>query len=298
MQQSKNGRRVGRVRVISALLPTTVSHRGRLMARLPPSLLLPREKKRKTSCFTKSSDLASKHRSTDCFKLALRNDYRGTPTKGLIVHCRWHISQGAFIAAWPLKSESCWVRGELAHTCITEEGTPVHPAARTRRVDPANPGVKADQRTGPESSAAPTIPSCPFFTKKEENKKSYIYCYLGDSGKTPESDIEAFFSFSFFFFMFSFMSWYRRLMVVKNWFAISFTVCFWTRKRKDGMWKWSEQGTVRCWLLTIIDMDHADEALIITPQPLLIIYFCFIFLSAQARARESVRKVFWKDEQC
>ena len=47
----------------------------------------------------------------------------------------------------------------------------MHPAARTRRVDPANPGVKADQRTGPESSAAPTIPSCPFFTKKEENKK-------------------------------------------------------------------------------------------------------------------------------
>ena len=72
----------------------------------------------------------------------------------------------------------------------------MHPAARTRRVDPANPGVKADQRTGPENSAAPTIPSCPFFTKKEENKKkSYIYCYLGDSGKTPESDIEAFFFF-------------------------------------------------------------------------------------------------------
>ena len=92
------------------------------------------------------------------------------------------------------------MRGELAHTCITEEGTPVHPAARTRRVDPANPGVKADQRTGPESSAAPTIPSCPFFTKKEENKKkkkSYIYSYLVDSGKTRESDTEAFFFFFF-----------------------------------------------------------------------------------------------------
>jgi len=41
------------------------------------------------------------------------------------------------------------VRGELAHTCITEEETPVHPAAGIRRVDPANPGVKADQRAGP-----------------------------------------------------------------------------------------------------------------------------------------------------
>lgn len=79
-----------------------------------------REREKKTSCFTKSSDLAyrthtspvlSKQKGTDCFKYALRNDYRGTPTKGLIVHCRWHISQGAFIAAWPLKSESCWVRG-------------------------------------------------------------------------------------------------------------------------------------------------------------------------------------------
>lgn len=42
--------------------------------------------------------------------------------------------------------------GGLAHTCIAEEGTPVHPAASTGRVDAANSGVKADQRTGPESS--------------------------------------------------------------------------------------------------------------------------------------------------
>lgn len=44
-----------------------------------------------------------------------------------------------------------WGGGGPAHTCITEEGTPVHPAASVGRVDLANPGVKADQRTGPES---------------------------------------------------------------------------------------------------------------------------------------------------
>lgn len=32
----------------------------------------------------------------------------------------------------------------------------MHPAAGTKRVGPANPRVKADQRTGPKSSAAPT----------------------------------------------------------------------------------------------------------------------------------------------
>lgn len=64
------------------------------------------------------------------------------------MQCRWHISRGAFTDARPLKSQSCWVRGggTLAHTCIAEEGTPVHPPASTGRVDPANPGVKADQR--------------------------------------------------------------------------------------------------------------------------------------------------------
>lgn len=45
--------------------------------------------------------------------------------------------------------------GGPAHTCITEEGTPVHPAASVGRVDLANPGVKADQRTGPESRFPP-----------------------------------------------------------------------------------------------------------------------------------------------
>lgn len=163
MRQSKNGRRVRRVGVISALLPTTVSVGGRLMASLSQSLPLPWEKKmhpvlqNQVALLTAhTTPTTSKQEGRDWFKPVLRNDYRGTSTKGLIVHCRCHISQGAFIAAWPLKSESCWVRGELAHTCITEEGTPVHPAARTRRVDAANPGVKADQRTGPKSSAAPT----------------------------------------------------------------------------------------------------------------------------------------------
>lgn len=65
------------------------------------------------------------------------------------------------------------MRGELAHTCITEEGTPVHPAARTRRVDPANPEVKADQRTGPKSSAAPTTLLA--FLYQKEKKIIYIY---------------------------------------------------------------------------------------------------------------------------
>lgn len=103
------------------------------------------------------------------------------------MHCRWHISQGAFIAAWPLKSESCWVRGELAHTCITEEGTPVHPAAWTRRVDPANPGVKADQRTGPKSSAAPTTLLVFLYQKKTKQLHLLIFgasVMQENSGKT------------------------------------------------------------------------------------------------------------------
>lgn len=49
------------------------------------------------------------------------------------------------------------MKGELAHTCIAEEGTPVHPTASTGKVDPANPGVKADQRTGPEFSSFHSI---------------------------------------------------------------------------------------------------------------------------------------------
>lgn len=193
MQQSKNGRRVGRVGVISALLPTTVSVGGRLMANLSPSLPLPWREKKKSILFNKikwpykhththTTPATSKQESMDCFKHALRNDYRGTPTKRLIVHCRWHISQGAFIAAWPLKSESCWVRGELAHTCITEEGTPVHPAAWTRRVDPANPGVKADQRTGPKSSASSPTTLLAFSLPKK--KKVTSIDFGGYSGKT------------------------------------------------------------------------------------------------------------------
>lgn len=112
MQQSKNGRRVGRVEVISALLLTTVSVGGRLMASLSPSLPLPWGGTN-ALCFTKIiwpylphtlPLTTSKHQSMHCFKKnALRNDYRGTTTKELIVHCRWHISQGAFIAAWPFE---------------------------------------------------------------------------------------------------------------------------------------------------------------------------------------------------
>lgn len=59
--------------------------------------------------------------------------------------------------------------GELAHTCITEEGTPVHPAASTGKVDPANPGVKTDQRTGLGSSALHT--TWPFVNKKKEKNR-------------------------------------------------------------------------------------------------------------------------------
>lgn len=181
MQQSKNGCRVGRVGVISALLPTTVSLRGRLMALhlahcLGKKKTHPVLQNQVTLLTAHTTPATSKQESTDRFKHALRNDYRGTSTKGLIVHCRWHISQGAFIAAWPLKSESCWVRGELAHTCITEEGTPVHPAAWTRRVDPANPGVKADQRTGPESSAAPTT-LLVFLYQKKKKKKLHLLIF-------------------------------------------------------------------------------------------------------------------------
>lgn len=62
------------------------------------------------------------------------------------------------------------MRGELAHTCITEEGTPVHPAASTGRADPANSGVKADQRTGPESSAVSTTLLALLYQKKKKNK--------------------------------------------------------------------------------------------------------------------------------
>lgn len=60
--------------------------------------------------------------------------------------------------------------GELAHTCITEEGTPVHPAAWTSKVDPANPGVKADQRTGLKSSAAPSALLAFLYQKRGEKK--------------------------------------------------------------------------------------------------------------------------------
>lgn len=60
--------------------------------------------------------------------------------------------------------------GNRPHTCITEEGTPVHPAASTGRVDPANSGVKADQRTGPESSAVSTTLLAFLYQKTNKNK--------------------------------------------------------------------------------------------------------------------------------
>lgn len=67
------------------------------MANLSPSLLLPWGgggeggmhpvlQNQVTLLTTHTSP--SKQESTDCFKHALRNDYRGTTTKGLIVHCR------------------------------------------------------------------------------------------------------------------------------------------------------------------------------------------------------------------
>lgn len=176
---------MGRVGVISTLLLTTVSlgrETNGKSSSIPPfdlggrgeSIPLYKIQWPKWSKHALLRQQVNK-KSLDCSKHTLRNDYRSTSTKGLIVRRRWHISRGAFIAAWPLKSERCWVRGELAHTCITEEGTPGHPAASTGRVDPANPGMKADQRTGPESSAFFTTLSGFLYRKK----KSYIYWFLG-----------------------------------------------------------------------------------------------------------------------
>lgn len=140
MRQSKWMQRAGRVGALRARLPTTSAERPGgfegAKKKWQKQQVNKREKHLKPEKFNKGAYCA----------LSLTRFTRG-------IYCRLAFEEPELL------SEGMWGGGGWgggpAHTCITEEGTPVHPAASVGRVDLANPGVKADQRTGPESRFPP-----------------------------------------------------------------------------------------------------------------------------------------------
>lgn len=59
--------------------------------------------------------------------------------------------------------------------------------------------------------------------------------------------------------------------------------CLFLDKGKRWNIKMEQANTVRCWPLTIIDIDHAEKALIIILQPM---HLRFIFLSIGSSLRD------------